>query len=106
MVIASKGCRLRANRRLKVEAVRVSGSITGHHACSGAAQSNAPILQLFAPLVLLVLLVLPHKNNLGKISKVFVGCLHAGSPVCLCRFRLFPRADRSDVYSMNVQQHA
>jgi hypothetical protein len=68
VVIASKGCRLRANRRLKVEAVRVSGSTTGHHACSGAAQSNAPILQLFAPLVLLVLLVLPHKNNLGKIS--------------------------------------
>ena len=92
MVIASKGCRLRANRRLKVEAVRVSGSITGHHACSGAAQSNAPILQLFAPLVLLVLLVLPHKNNLG--------CLHAGSP-----FQAVP-SRRSDVYSMNVQQHA
>ena len=100
MVIASKGCRLRANRRLKVEAVRVSGSITGHHACSGAAQSNAPILQLFAPLVLLMLLVLPHKNNLGKISKVFVGCLHAGSP-----FQAVP-SRRSDVYSMNVQQHA
>ena len=101
MVIASKGCRLRANRRLKVEAVRVSGSITGHHACSGAAQSNAPILQLFAPLVLLVLLVLPHKNNLGKISKVFVaGCLHAGS-----LFQAVP-SRRSDVYSMDVQQHA